>query len=111
MDITTAEYTAARTFLHQFRKIYTLNYDMLLYWAVMEEIEPDVPTNDGFTNGDEPDADYVVWEPYFDFGEQRLFFSTAVCTSTTPGTRFPSLVPAFPSSTRSEMHLQSVATR
>src|SRR5690606_28176821 len=50
------------------------NYDMLLYWAVMQDLEPDVPTNDGFTNGDDPGADYVVWEPYLDYREQRLFF-------------------------------------
>ncbi len=73
-DITPAEYTAARTFLHHFRKIYTLNYAMLLYWAVMQDLEPEVPRNDGFANGDDPDADYVVWEPYLDYREQRLFF-------------------------------------
>lgn len=73
-DLTPAEYTAARAFLSNFRKIYTLNYDMLLYWAVMQELEPDVPTNDGFTNSEDPDADYVVWEPYLDFGNQRIFF-------------------------------------
>ena len=73
-DIAPAEYTAVRTFLHRFRKIYSLNYDMLVYWAAMQDLEPAVPTNDGFTSGDDPDADYVVWEPYLDFGEQRLFF-------------------------------------
>lgn len=74
LDIAPAEYTAVRTFLCRFRKIYTLNYDMLLYWAVMQDLDPAVPTNDGFTNGDDPGADYVVWEPYLDFGAQRLFF-------------------------------------
>lgn len=73
-DIALSEYNAVRTFLQSFRKIYTLNYDMLLYWAVMQDLEPDVPTNDGFTNGNDPEADYVVWEPYLDYREQRLFF-------------------------------------
>lgn len=73
-DLQASEYQAARTFLQYFRRVYTLNYDMLLYWAVMQEMEPEVPTNDGFRNGADPDADYVVWEPYRDFGEQRLFF-------------------------------------
>lgn len=73
-DINDDEYSCARCFLSRFRKIYTLNYDMLLYWAVMQDLEPAVPTNDGFTAAEDPDADYVVWEPYLDFGEQRLFF-------------------------------------
>lgn len=73
-DINQVEYEAVRTFLQHFRKIYTLNYDMLLYWAVMQDLEPDVPTNDGFRNGNDPGADYVIWEPYLDYGEQRLFF-------------------------------------
>lgn len=72
-DISADEYQAARQFLSNFRKIYTLNYDMLLYWAVMQELDPPVPTDDGFRNGD-GDADYVVWEPYLDFKNQRLLF-------------------------------------
>jgi hypothetical protein len=73
-DVEEAEYAAARRFLSNFRKIYTLNYDMLLYWAVMQDVEPPVPTNDGFTTAEDPDADYVVWEAYLDFRLQRLFF-------------------------------------
>jgi hypothetical protein len=41
----------------------------------MQEHGPPAPTNDGFTNPEEdPTASYVVWEPYRDFGAQRLFF-------------------------------------
>jgi len=73
-DISTDEYTAVRTFLSSFDRTYTLNYDMLLYWAVMQDGEPVVARNDGFTSPDDPDAEYVVWEPYLDFGDQRIFF-------------------------------------
>lgn len=73
-DIEPAEYRAARTFLSNFERIYTLNYDMLLYWTVMQDEEPTVSRNDGFTTADDPDADYVAWEPYLDFGAQRLFY-------------------------------------
>jgi hypothetical protein len=73
-DIEDAEYDAARLFLSNFDRIYTLNYDMLLYWAVMHEGEHETPKNDGFTDPDDPEADYVVWEPYLDFEAQRLFF-------------------------------------
>jgi hypothetical protein len=73
-NISDDEYACARSFLSKFRKIYTLNYDMLLYWAVMQDLEPAVSTNDGFTAAEDPDADSVAWEPYLDYGEQRLFF-------------------------------------
>lgn len=65
-------YAACRTFLAKFigaeagGKVYTLNYDLLLYWALMHE--PDEPDglgldhDDGFRkDSDDWDADYVVW--------------------------------------------------
>lgn len=73
-QITTDEYVAVRTFLANFERIYTLNYDMLLYWSVMQEHGPDVVRNDGFGEPDDPDADYVVWQPYVVFDSQRLFY-------------------------------------
>lgn len=73
-DISDAEYGAARAFLSNFERIYTVNYDMLLYWTVMHEGDEEVPTNDGFTDSDDRDAEYVVWEPYREFRRQRLFF-------------------------------------
>lgn len=68
------EYAAARQFLSHFERIYTLNYDMLLYWTVMQDDGPTVPKNDGFGEADDPDADYVVWDPYDTFSSQRLFY-------------------------------------
>jgi len=73
-DITDDEYDAVRSFLSNFDRVYTLNYDMLLYWAVMHEGEQQTPKNDGFSSAEDPDAEYVVWEPYLDFQAQRLFF-------------------------------------
>ena len=49
-------------------KVYTLNYDLLLYWTLMHDDMPfadpiNIDTNDGFGNDrDNPDADYVVWQ-------------------------------------------------
>jgi hypothetical protein len=49
-------------------QVYTLNYDLLLYWTVMHEDMPfgeeiSLSTNDAFGNDeDDPDADYVVWQ-------------------------------------------------
>lgn len=56
-------YSACRAFLANFHSIYTLNYDLLLYWALMqEEIEPSVLFDDGFRTPDEGAADYVTWD-------------------------------------------------
>ena len=69
--------------------IFTLNYDLLLYWALMHD-DPltggkiVLRSNDGFGNdNDDPDADYVVWradEPhatnvFFLHGALHLFDS------------------------------------
>jgi hypothetical protein len=36
-DITNAEYAACRVFLRYFGHIFTLNYDVLLYWTLMQD--------------------------------------------------------------------------
>ena len=57
------EYAHARRFLANFGSIYSVNYDLLLYWALMQqEIEPEVPFDDGFRQPDDGPADYVTWE-------------------------------------------------
>ena len=64
-DIQNEQYEACRVFLEPYGHIYTLNYDVLLYWTLMQdeiddlELRPD----DGFRHpeGDE-DAPYVSWE-------------------------------------------------
>jgi hypothetical protein len=73
-EIEEAEYKACRTFLGRFERIYTLNYDMLLYWAVMQDLEPDITTDDGFRAPEDEDATYVEWDPYATFTTQRLFY-------------------------------------
>lgn len=53
-----------RKFLSYFDIIYTLNYDLLLYWVFMhDEVEPIISKDDGFRDATESDEDYVVWEP------------------------------------------------
>lgn len=73
-DISDERYSACRTFLSHFvgegagGKIYTMNYDLLLYWALMhkEENPADlIPLNhdDGFRKDQEDyDAPYVEWQ-------------------------------------------------
>jgi len=69
------EFWACRKFLSYFLAsdkgghVFTLNYDLLLYWAVMHDDNPfdddviELKKNDSFGNDeDDPDADYVVWQ-------------------------------------------------
>ncbi len=73
-DISEQEFQHCRTFLANFLSpgsdghVFTLNYDLLLYWALMHKDDEDtfdpkhLVTNDGFGNDeDDADTDYVVW--------------------------------------------------
>lgn len=63
-QISEVQYAACRRFLANFRIIYTFNYDLLLYWALMhDDVEPELESDDGFRSpDDDPDADYVTWD-------------------------------------------------
>lgn len=63
-DITDDQYRNCRNFLSHFSSKYTLNYDLLLYWALMhtELDELEIPCNDGFTRIDDTPPEYVVWD-------------------------------------------------
>lgn len=73
-DIPDDKFWACRRFLSHFLAgdkpgcVFTLNYDLLLYWTLMHGDMPfddpiDLGINDGFGNDeDDPDADYVVWQ-------------------------------------------------
>lgn len=69
------KFWACRKFLSYFLgdsnnggQVYTLNYDLLLYWTLMHDDMPfddpiNLDTNDGFGNDeDDSDADYVIWQ-------------------------------------------------
>ena len=58
------EYQCCRYFLSNFSKIYTLNYDLLLYWVLMHDEIDDIriSCDDGFRKSDEGDKEYVVWD-------------------------------------------------
>lgn len=72
-EIPDEKFWACRKFLSHFLakdhgQVFTLNYDLLLYWTLMHEDMPfdepiELVKNDGFGNDeDDPDADYVVWQ-------------------------------------------------
>jgi hypothetical protein len=73
-EIEDAEYESARQFLAHFERFYTLNYDLLLYWAMLQELEPSFKHDDGFrADPDQPTADWVAWNSYNQYG-QNVFF-------------------------------------
>ncbi|WP_022657359.1 DUF4917 family protein [Desulfovibrio desulfuricans] len=69
-DITDQQYEACINFLRNFRaapsdgRIFTLNYDILLYWALMHgKTKKMISFDDGFrTDRNNADAGYVVWD-------------------------------------------------
>jgi hypothetical protein len=64
-DISDDQYRSCRAFLRPFRSIYTLNYDVLLYWTLMHNDLEDEAINhdDGFRHPiDNEDAPYVSWQ-------------------------------------------------
>lgn len=66
-EIDDEAYKHCRVFLSEFDNIYTLNYDILLYWALMRDDvdNKNLKTDDGFRDptgsGEE---DYVSWESF-----------------------------------------------
>lgn len=64
-DISSEAYAACRNFVAQFGHIYTLNYDVLLYWTLMQDEvdELNLKPDDGFRfSDDQPDAPWVTWQ-------------------------------------------------
>lgn len=47
-DVTNAQYGAVQSFLHRYSSVFTLNYDLLLYWARNIEVGHQYRTDDGF---------------------------------------------------------------
>lgn len=74
-DVPPAAYSACRTFLSHFDKVYTLNYDLLLYWTMMQsEVPPRIQDpDDGFRRPEDGPAEYVTWNPS-ESKYQRVFY-------------------------------------
>ena len=79
-EIAESEYAACREFLSNFSKIYTLNYDLLLYWAQMHTESGHEPSSDdGFRKPeDDFEAEYVTWEPSQSHGQNTWFLHGAL---------------------------------
>lgn len=66
-DVESAQFTAARLFLARFEQVFTVNYDLLFYWARNQGDlpPPDYETDDGFRR-------HQVWHEY-DTGQEVHF--------------------------------------
>ena len=72
-EIPDESYKACRQFLSNFDKVYTLNYDLLTYWAIMQQaLQPEIRFSDGFSTPEDGAAPYVVWE--LDNNHNQNFF-------------------------------------
>lgn len=72
--ITAAEYGAARSFLRHFERVYSVSYDILAYWAYLQqEVEPhiDLP-KDGFRQPEDGPREWVEWD--MSRHDQSLFY-------------------------------------
>lgn len=73
--LTDEEIRHARTFLSNFRQLFTLSYDLLLYWAVNRaDVGPRVPMTDGFEYATVDQRDDLIWKANPTQGRQRVFF-------------------------------------
>jgi hypothetical protein len=81
------EFEACREFLSNFvgpknkgGRIYTLNYDLLLYWALMHEDTDDkdrplvLSKNDGFGRDEDTDPNFVDWMGESSSRDQRIHY-------------------------------------
>lgn len=74
-EIQPEEYASARRFLANFEgQIYTVSYDLLLYWTLLQDMDPDIASDDGFrSDPDDEDAEWVLWDGYAGH-HQRVFY-------------------------------------
>jgi len=78
-DISRDEYQHCKQFLQHFERIFTLNYDLLLYWTLMQEdIIPNLRCDDGFRKPEDKDAEYVTWEPENTYSQNIYYLHGAL---------------------------------
>ena len=76
-NITLAQYNSCFEFLSNFKSIYSINYDLLLYWVVMHYLD-ELDLKDGFCDGNAGEEDYhqgeyVVW-PTTQSPKAKIYF-------------------------------------
>ncbi|MCW5873294.1 MAG: DUF4917 family protein [Anaerolineales bacterium] len=79
-EIAPGQYLACKNFLAPFHRIYSTNYDLLLYWTLMHDGEPNLKCDDGFRTPETGKEDYVTYSAqahdqniYYMHGALHLF--------------------------------------
>jgi hypothetical protein len=83
-SISNSKFDSCRSFLANYihsavdGRVYTLNYDLLLYWTLMHEEKDstgyiELYKNDGFGK-DDPEDDYIIWVNEAHTRDQRVFY-------------------------------------
>lgn len=76
-DIDDEAFRRVGEFLRPYVNIYTTNYDVLLYWVLMKNMEIDATDedrcDDGFREA-RPNDDYVVWDNLRSAWKQNIFY-------------------------------------
>lgn len=74
-ELTDDEVLRARIFLSHFLNIFTVNYDLLLYWVVnRSELGHTVPTRDGFEWPSATGPHELIWKSKPTQGQQRIYY-------------------------------------
>lgn len=78
-SISSLAYEHCKRFLSHFNHMFTVNYDLLLYWTLMQsEIEPQIKCDDGFRTPEDGPTDYVAWEPEIGYGQNVHYLHGAL---------------------------------
>lgn len=79
-DITVDSYIRVRTFLDAHKTIYTVNYDLLTYWSLMQDVWslPSRRTDDGFRDSGVAGDDTVLWDIYDPFKQNVHYLHGAL---------------------------------
>lgn len=74
-EISESSYLRVRAFLDRFKSIYTVSYDLLTYWALMQDFDGlrTRSSDDGFRDSGVENDDTVLWDMY-DAHHQNLFY-------------------------------------
>lgn len=77
-EIEEDEYLSARRFLSSFKNLYSLSYDLLLYWTAMQEFDEPFSFDDGFRTPDDGPEDYVTWDVEKTDGQNAFYLHGAL---------------------------------
>ncbi|MFD0204661.1 MULTISPECIES: DUF4917 family protein [Saccharothrix] len=79
-DIEQSRYISTRDFLNRFDHVFTVNYDLLLYWSIMQDLpgHSDKERDDGFRDSGVDGDETVLWDIYSNFSQTVFYLHGAL---------------------------------